>query len=737
MAKAGQPRPPARIVGQQAKALYDRAIEAYKSSQFESALGFASAAIANDRQYGAAWNLKGVLLNNLNRPREALGVLEESVRLLPNSAAPHVNMAKSLLALGQLERCIQVAVQGLKIDPTNIEAALFVARARDRMGEHAASLAVVDRVLAAAPRSVDAQVMKGRLLLALGRPEDSLRALEAAIEVATDDDGLKLERASVLMRLNRPEDALAVAAEMIARNPDHAAALRFFGDFHFFQRGDRHAANEFYRKSLASHFDMRTATNLCFSLINTRGPEEAACIEEAQVLAALCIDRNGFDPQTAKSFSSVFERTCDFAHLAKFDLKVCAEYWATNDVPGGLHSLLSHVRTRADRLDLLAQHRRWGEIIVKRTAMTPIPPPIPTRKPRIRIGLMSSDLRDHPVAYFALPIFEHFDRERFELYAYSFNPGEPDRVQQFLTQRATSFRTIIGGTDLSIAKQMAADELDIIFELGGSTHLNKPSVLARRVAPVQASWLGYPHSLGLPTIDYLLVDPFLKPSPDLMLERPFEMPASWISLSRLGFSDSAQIADDPPVVRNGYITFGTANNPMKYSQALLALWAKAMHAVPGSRFLFVRPEGAVEAFRKNILQEFEASGIEKSRIEFRPVRGAHLPHYAAMDISLDCAPHTGGTSTCESLWMGVPVVTRVGEAFFERISFSNLSNAGLGDLCAHSDTDFVSIATDLSKDIARLRDLRKNLRQNIRRSPLGNNIQWVRDWEDRIAALVR
>jgi predicted O-linked N-acetylglucosamine transferase (SPINDLY family) len=295
----------------------------------------------------------------------------------------------------------------------------------------------------------------------------------------------------------------------------------------------------------------------------------------------------------------------------------------------------------------------------------------------------------------------------------------------------------VGGTDRDVANQMIEDELDIIFELGGSTHLNRISVLAYRVAPIQASWLGYPNSIGLPTIDYILVDPYLKPAPDLLIEKPFEMPHSWVSLSRLGFHDGDEINPLPPVQRNGYVTFGTANNPMKYTPGLLALWARVMNEVPGSRFLFIRPEGDVPAFRKHVLAAFAVGGIGAERIAFRPIRGLHKPHYNDIDISLDCIPHTGGTTTCEALWMGVPVVTRIGEAFYERLSYSNLANAGLKDLCAETEDDYVNVAVDLANDPAGIANIRNSLRGHIKASPLGDTVGWVRDWQDVIRSLVK
>ncbi len=350
---------------------------------------------------------------------------------------------------------------------------------------------------------------------------------------------------------------------------------------------------------------------------------------------------------------------------------------------------------------------------------------------------MSSDLRDHPVTYFALPIFQHYDRSRFEIFCYTFYPAPPDPAQIYIGQRVTAMRSMAEASDGEIAQRITDDDLDILFELGGTTRYNRLAVMAYRAAPVQASWLGYPHSAGLDTIDFILVDPYLKPKdPALLIEKPLEMPESWVSLGPFGFHD-VPIEAAPPEERQGALTFGTMNNPYKYTPEMFALWASVMHRVEGSRFLFARTEAAAPCFRENIARQFESHGIARDRIECLAVRGHHLRHYNRIDVALDTAPHTGGTTTCETLWMGVPVVTLVGEAFFERLSYSNLSNAGLGDLCAFSREQYVDIAVGLAADPARRRELRHNLRPNLRRTPLGDSVRWVKNFETAIAQAIR
>jgi predicted O-linked N-acetylglucosamine transferase (SPINDLY family) len=351
---------------------------------------------------------------------------------------------------------------------------------------------------------------------------------------------------------------------------------------------------------------------------------------------------------------------------------------------------------------------------------------------------MSSDLRQHPVAYFALPIFEHIDHDRFEVYCYSYFQGQEDAIQKDIASRVTAFRWNPEISNADAAQLIADDQLDILFELGGSTAMNRLEVMAYSPARKQASWLGYPHSAGLTTIDYLVADPFIVP-PDatLMLEQPLMMPRSWISLGRQIFNDRAEITATLPEDRAGYITYGTANNPHKYNEAVLRTWARIVAATPGSKFEFLRPESGSAAFRKNIERYFEMEGVSADRLVFRAIRGAHLPYYNEIDITLDPFPLTGGTTTCEALWMGVPVISLCGEAFFERLSHSILHNSGVGHHSVDSLEAYVRTALALAGDRAQRQELRHALREQMRNGPLGRAEDYARDFYEAVARTLR
>jgi predicted O-linked N-acetylglucosamine transferase (SPINDLY family) len=398
---------------------------------------------------------------------------------------------------------------------------------------------------------------------------------------------------------------------------------------------------------------------------------------------------------------------------------------------------LARVKSHDGRVELLEQHRIWGRREEASAALRPVrsPPPRPVGG-KIRLGFMSSDLRQHPVAYFALPLFEHLD-DRFEVFCYSFHQGPEDPLQRYITERVSAYRWRPDISAPDAAQMIADDDLDMLIELGGSTYMNKLEVMAYRPARKQASWLGYPHSAGLSTIDYFVCDPYSRPGqPDLIIEQPLEMPHTWLALGRAVFSDFHEIAEGLPEERNGFLTFGTANNPHKYSREVLRAWAKVVAAVPGAKFAFVRPEGESATFRKNILAQFALEGVTEDRVVFHTVRGKHMPFYNEIDITLDPFPLTGGTTTTESLWMGVPLVTLVGEAFFERLSYSILSNAGLGDLCARDLEEYQAVALKLAADRERRRALRRDLREMIRNSPLGQTEAWAKDFYDMVAGAV-
>jgi protein O-GlcNAc transferase len=468
--------------------------------------------------------------------------------------------------------------------------------------------------------------------------------------------------------------------------------------------------------------------------------QESANIQEAYELAQKLMSQAKTLLPYASTLYPILLRCGNLAALDQIGtLEELGAHWASKAQPSAIPYLFGRVKTLQDRRRLIDYHRVWGQQVEADAARRPIERPAHAkRRDKIRVGIMSSDLRGHPVSYFVHPLLANYDRTRFEFYCYSYFDGVADAIQNHISEIVDVFRLIPGIAARDAARLIANDDLDILIELGGKTAKNKLEVMAWKPAPLCASWLGYQHSCGLSTIDYVVVDPFINPSvPGLLIEKPLILDRSWIVMEGWAFDQNQFSDQEIPEERNGWLTFGTMNNPYKFSAAALAAWAEILSKAAHSRFLFVRPEADTYAFKEHMWRAFEAGGVARERVEFVPGRGAHLPHYNDIDIALDTFPQTGATTTCESLWMGVPVVSLVGDAFFERASYSNLSNAGLADLCAFDRPGYIDTALALANDRTRRKYLRQSLRSDIRARPLGRVKDFVADFQTAVERVVR
>ncbi len=711
---------------------YEQAARLYRAAKYQEARAAVEVLLAAVPDHPGGLNLLGVLHRHRGALADALACLERASALDPERETAWVNLGNVRLDLEAPEAAVAAYERALEAAPARTDTLRLLGNALARCGRDAEAM---DRFATALARDGAAPTLlrdRARAQFTAGRLDAALADLDAAIELRGEDLEYPLMKAQMLRLSGRAKDAAALLRALLDRAPEDANVHLALADA-LLSVERREQANTHYRRAMALRpDDQHILGKLCWSLLNSRYGSEAEHIGEAVAIARRMVRHGVMHPSNAHAVQSALLRVADLNGLAAFDAlfpdrRILLDYWVRRNALGALHAQLARVETMDDRLELMDCHAAWGQ----RYEAKPVPlrPRRAPMGPKIRVGFVSSDLRHHPVSYFALPIFEHYDRDRFDLFAYSFHPGAPDDVQRDIAGRIAGFRRMPNLPEQDIARRIADDRLDILFELGGSTHLNRLEVMAYQPAPVQVSWLGYPHSSGLSRIGHILVDPYLRPpDPRLLLERPFEMPSSWVSLGRLGFIDHP-IRPGLPEERTGQITFGTMNNPYKYAPAAIALWARVLTELPGSRFLMVRPEAGVPAFRDNMARAFARHGIAADRLDYVAVRGRHMAHYNDMDIALDTLPQTGGTTTCEALWMGVPTISLVGPAFFERLSYSNLSNAGLGALAVDTPDAYVASAVGLAADAAWRRALRQDLRATIRRSPLGDAPGWVRDFE--------
>jgi protein O-GlcNAc transferase len=713
-------------------------MQLYRAGRLDEALRWGEAAVERHPRDIETLNLLGVVYRRLSRYPEALAILDRAAKVNPNNTAVQSNRGNVLLDMGEGARAEAVFAKLVRAEPRSSDYQRQLGRSLLRQGKAGAAMTRLRQAVALKKDHIEAWLDMIGYENEMHRAAEAEALVDKALTANPDHPRLLEAKATVMRRTGARRRCEAYLLDLLPRF-EHAAWLHAQLGGVVTDR-DPERATEYLRKAAELEPDnINRLMAVIESLERLRKGDEGANIEEAFQLARRALALKSNDPGHLKILNEVLIRVCAFGELEKLgDFKSLGRAWAASSRHTALLKQLAFVRGPEDRIELLEQHRIWGRLAQAQAAAAPIrkPPPRPADG-RIRLGFMSSDLRRHPVAYFALPLFDHVDRERFDVYCYSFYQGQEDPLQAYIAKQVTAFRWMPESSSQEIAQTIADDQLDMLIELGGSTHMNRLDVMAFRAAPLQASWLGYPHSAGLSTIDYFICDPYSAPTdPALMIEKPLMMPHTWLALGRAVFSDDQPIADGLPEERNGFLTFGTANNPHKYSRAVLGAWARVMGAVPGSKFMFVRPEGATATFRRNVLAEFAAHGIAEDRIVFHAVRGKHMPFYNEIDITLDPFPLTGGTTTTEALWMGVPVVSLRGEAFFERLSYSILSNAGVGDLVGTDLDEYQAIALKLAGDRERRRDLRLTLRDRIRQSALGRTDEFGRDFYDMIARAV-
>ena len=338
----------------------------------------------------------------------------------------------------------------------------------------------------------------------------------------------------------------------------------------------------------------------------------------------------------------------------------------------------------------------------------------------IRIGYLSSDFRRHSVAHFLLPVLRYQDRSRFEVVLYHNHKVEDEYTERF-RDLCDHFYPVSQLDDDALHRQILDDRIDLLIDLNGLTGNHRVSMMARRNAPIQINWLGYPNTTGLTNMDYRIIDRCTDPpgyASERMVERPLHMPRVFSVYQAPEDLPETVIA---PSEKNGMVTFGSFNYLPKLNPDLLESWAAILQRVDRSRLLIKNMSLTHEAPRERIAEMFCSHGIDRSRIGFAGRTESmreHLSHYQSVDICLDSYPYNGTTTTCDSLVMGVPVVSRYGDDHRSRVGLSQLSATGLDFLASGTRNGYIDAAVNLAKHPENLFNARSELRQRMQSSPL-------------------
>lgn len=382
----------------------------------------------------------------------------------------------------------------------------------------------------------------------------------------------------------------------------------------------------------------------------------------------------------------------------------------------------------------LHEHRAWAERYeTPHLGRCPAFPNSREPERKLRIGYVSPDFRRHSVAFFIEPVLATHDKEHFETICYM-NEAKCDQTTERIKAYASQWRPISGMPDEEVLEILQEDQPDILVDLTGHTALNRLSVFARRAAPIQVAWIGYPNTTGLINMDYRLADEWTDPvgaSDSHYTEKLIRLP--------YGFSVFLPPAESPAPVRKlpadeaGWILFASFNNLPKISDQVVETWAAILKQVPDSRLLIKCKQMTDESTRHRIAARFGQWGIPAERIlnlSFAPEIAGHLETYNRVDIGLDTFPFDGATTTNEALWMGVPVITLAGERHAGRVGVSLLNRVGLPELVAQTQEEYVHIAVALAQDRERLRNLRLEMRQRVQSSSLVDSVRITRSVEE-------
>ncbi len=394
--------------------------------------------------------------------------------------------------------------------------------------------------------------------------------------------------------------------------------------------------------------------------------------------------------------------------------------WKSDFIPAHSNLLLTlQYCEGASLAGLFAAHSEFHQLYAA-SLLGGNSPNVAVREPRerLRVGFVSADFSRHPVGTFLIPLFEHLPRNSLELFCYSDRLTKDD-VTERLQASATQWHDVTSLDDERLAQQIRTDQIDILFDLAGHTAHNRLLVFARKPAAVQITWLGYVGTTGLQAMDYILADRHLIPpeAERFYCEKVLRMPDDYVCYHA---PEDAPSPGPLSALERGYVTFGSLNNLSKITPNVISIWAEILHRVAGSR-LVIRHRGLDEAqTRQQLIDAFSKLGILPDRLDlvgFSPF-DTRMDLYNQIDLGLDPFPYSGATTTCDALWMGVPVITCPFETFASRQSMTHLLALGLEELIARDLKDYVGRAVALAEDLPRLANLKAGLRERMAASPL-------------------
>lgn len=677
------------------RALLETARRHEQAGSLAAAEDICRSVLAAEPYNAAAHNILGMAVFRSGRYEEALACFGRAVELAGDVPEYHNNLGGALKTVGRHEEAAACFRRAAELRPGygtawyNLSLVLLAA---GRAGESADAARAAVRL---APGDADAWKQLSVACQKAGATQEAVDAAERAVRLSGRDADMHIVRGSALLMAGRSGDAAAAFRRAVELRPDMADAHNNLGNA-LQSAGLLDEALAAFARAASLSRDAAIVGNLANMLV-TVGMVDSA-IEHHRSAIRAC-------PQNPVVHSNLL--------------------------------LALHYRHGWDGPMLLAEHRAWAhrhaEPLARLGAAS-----VAARGSRgvLRVGYISPDFAHHPVGLFMRPIVGRHDRRRVEVYCYA-DVLWPDDLTAEFQRCADAWRDVRGMDDEALARLIRDDGVDIAVDLAGHTARNRLLALARRPAPVQMTYLGYPNTTGMSAIDWRITDAACDPpgqTEAFHVERLLRLPTCFVCFR----PPDARPVSDLPARRNGYITFGSFNNLAKVSPQALRAWARIMQQAPRSRLLLKARGLAAAPARRYVLDHLD--DIAADRVVMLPHTATyreHLAAWGAVDVALDTFPYCGTTTTCEALWMGVPVVSLAGPVHVGRVGLSLLTAAGLPQLACASVDEYVRTAAELAGDPERVAALRTELRQRLGSSALCDEDRFIRELEDAYAAAWR
>jgi protein O-GlcNAc transferase len=700
---------------------FEQALQHHQAGRLAEAEPLYKQALNLNPEHPDALHLLGVLYSQSGRHDEAIDLIGQAIAV-KDSPIFHNNLGMAYKNTGRFaeaEASFRRAL-ALKADDPGAHFNLgCVLGDTDRREE---AVAEFKRAVELAPGYAEALHNLGSVLQELKKPEEAEDAYRRALAVNPDYAEACNNLAVVLKEQGNLEEAVSFYEHAVRINPDFMAAWNNLA--HALKRqGKLKEATAAYQRTIA--LDPKNADTY-----NDLGVawKERGFLDEAILCYEKAIE---LDPKHSSAYTNLANAFREQGRMA--DAIECYRR-AIKETPSASYYsnlLLSMVYASfISPEDIADTAREFGERLcdpVQRRQSH-----ANTREPerKLRIGYISADFCYHAVNYFFEPLLRAHDRQNFEIFGYS-QTRKHDFVTERLKQRFDHWREIWGVEDEDVADMIEADKIDILVDITGHTGYNRLLVFAHKPAPVQVTWLGFPATTGVKAIDYRITDNYAEPAgmtEHLNVEKLWHLPTVFACYG--SYDKNPEVIDHPPFEDNGYITFGCFNFFAKVTDEVLQTWSRIMAQVPDSRLLLEINGITSPVFRPQVEARLKAAGIPLERVILEPRKAANqYVLYNRLDIALDPFPCAGGTTSFDTMWMGVPLVTLAGKHFVSRMGVTINTNAGMPELVAQNTDEYVRIASELALDRARLKALRHNLRSRVEKSPLMDNAAFARNME--------